>query len=245
MNCPQTNVWIEYLDKELDPIETKQLKEHLKSCSACRKTVNEFQILNETIDNAAFFLNEEEAKPQSQQKHFTISRRLYVGLQIAAGIALFLMGRFAFPLANTADQNQIAQLQQEVSQTKSLVMLSMLKQDSPGARIKAVNYTQGSMDLDSTAVDALFNTLNTDPNVNVRMSAAYGLGRHTHREDIRLRLVKSLSDEEDPMVQIALIDILVRAKEPSTVDQLFKILKDDNLNDAVKSKAEQGVGVLL
>ena len=70
-----------------------------------------------------------------------ISFNLNLGLKIAAGITLLVIGYFLGVSINTSGQDELAQLKDEMEATKQLVMLS-LTQESASQRIKGVSVSQ-------------------------------------------------------------------------------------------------------
>jgi hypothetical protein len=54
-------------------------------------------------------------------------------------------------------------------------------------------------------------------------------------------LISALSYQKDPVVQIALIQLLVDLKEQSVVDDLKKIVDDEGTMEAVKDEAYSGI----
>jgi hypothetical protein len=58
---------------------------------------------------------------------------------------------------------------------------------------------------------------------------------------VRKILIGSLSVQDDPVVQIALIQLLVKMKEKTVVDDLQKIVDDSETMQAVKDEAYSGI----
>jgi hypothetical protein len=61
---------------------------------------------------------------------------------------------------------------------------------------------------------------------------------------VRKVLLDALSTQKDPMVQIALIQLMVRMKEKSVVNDLKKIVDDSGTMKAVKDEAYSGILIL-
>src|SRR2546426_5191240 len=70
---------------------------------------------------------------------------------------------------------EIAQLREEVHSTRQLVTLSLLQQSSPGERLSGVAWSARLEQPDPKVLNALLETLDRDPNVNVRLAAADAL----------------------------------------------------------------------
>jgi hypothetical protein len=176
--------------------------------------------------------------------------RSFPGLKIAAAIALLLAGTFIgltlhFVLNRQHEGEQVASLKTEMQSMKELMMLNMLKQESPSQRIQAVNYTDDIQAPDVKVLDALTETLNHDRNINVRMAAAYSLAKYADRKSVRDSLVASLSQQTEPIIQIVLMNILVEKKESSAIKPIQKIMSDEKAMKEVKEVAQKGLKVLL
>jgi HEAT repeat protein len=83
--------------------------------------------------------------------------------------------------------------------------------------------------------------MHEDPNTNVRMAALEALGKFHEEPGVRKELIHSLAIQKDPMVQIALIQLLVTIKEKSVMKDLERITKDKSTMKAVKDEAYSGI----
>jgi hypothetical protein len=50
-----------------------------------------------------------------------------------------------------------------------------------------------------------------------------------------------LQTQQSPLVQVALIDLMVELKDASVVQQLKKVEQDPNVNPTVRQRAEWGI----
>jgi hypothetical protein len=170
-------------------------------------------------------------------------------LKIAAGFALFIAGAVIsglfFGPYNNRNNSELTEIKTEMQNMKEIVMLNMLKEESPSQRIQAVNYTDGLTEPDIKVLDALATTLNNDNNVNVRIAAAYSLARYSNRQQVRDTLVASLGKQTEPIIQVILMNILVEMKETRAVQTMKQILTDDKSLQEVKDVAQKGVNTLL
>ena len=66
---------------------------------------------------------------------------------------------------------------------------------------------------DEQVLKALIYTLDYDRNVNVRIAAADAIGRFGNNANVRDALVKSLLKQQEPTLQISIIDILTKFNE--------------------------------
>ena len=139
---------------------------------------------------------------------------------------------------------ELITLKKEMKSTKELVMLSMLKQESPSQRIKAVNFSYEMTAPDRKVLEALVRTLNQDANTNVRMAAAEALSHFGNDKRVRDALIQTLRKQQDPMLQVAVIEILVNLREKRALPEMMAISDTDQVPQFVRDKAEEGVSVL-
>lgn len=142
--------------------------------------------------------------------------------------------------ANTYEQ-QIDMLAGQVQEMKSTMMLSLIENPSATERLRAVGYTSDITDADERVIEALFATLNNDPNVNVRLVTLEALTQFAKNPAVREGLVKSLAAQESPIMQVALADVMVKMQEKGSVKALQTLLRKDDLNDLVKNKIIQSI----
>jgi hypothetical protein len=126
----------------------------------------------------------------------------------------------------------------EEDYTQRNVLLAKLNNsESPSQRLAAASQLDEITSTDHDIVDALANTMNTDPNTNVRLAALDALSKFYRESYVKKKLLSSLSKQKDPMVQIALIELLTKMKEVSIMKQLNKMVKDENTMQPVKDHA--------
>lgn len=94
-------------------------------------------------------------------------------------------------------------------------------------------------------VQVLVNTLNFDPNPNVRLAACEALYRLRADPRVPEALVHSLPLQTDPNVQITLIDLLVALRVPRAVPQLERLAQRPDALPVVRAQAEAGIGKLI
>lgn len=140
--------------------------------------------------------------------------------------------------------NEIGNLKKEIQETKDLLILSMLKKESPSERIQAVNYSYDLQQPDEQVLKALIYTLDYDRNVNVRIAAADAIGRFGSNANVRDALVKSLLKQQEPTLQISIIDILTKFNERRALPALRLLAEDGGTSDFVRQKAEESTRVL-
>jgi HEAT repeat protein len=138
------------------------------------------------------------------------------------------------------DQELVA-IKKELEDNKRMMMAMLDNQQSASQRVMGANVAYEMKSADDEIVNALVNAMNEDPNTNVRLTALEALGKFYQQGHVRDKLIKSLATQKDPVVQIALIRLLVQMKEKEVVNQLEKITRDGTVIKAVKDEAHSGI----
>ncbi|WP_435355518.1 HEAT repeat domain-containing protein [Emticicia sp. SJ17W-69] len=140
--------------------------------------------------------------------------------------------------------NEIGNLKKEMQATKDLLILSMLKRESASERIQAVNYSYDLQKPDDEVLKALIYTLDYDRNINVRIAAADAIGRFGYDENVRNALVKSLLKQQEPTLQISIIELLTKLNERRALPAFRLLVEDESISAFVRQKAEEGSKLL-
>jgi hypothetical protein len=186
-------------------------------------------------------------KKQNEKRSFSLTidwNSLFPRLALAASllIAGFVGG---YLLKSPSQDKSVVQLTQQVSELKEVMMLSMLEKESATERLKAVSLTSGMDQVSKKVTSALFKTLNGDENVNVRLAALDVLMNYAKDGEVRAELIKSISVQDSPLVQVALAELMVTLQEKKSVSELKKLLKSDKTPKEVKGKIEKSISVLI
>ena len=268
MKCEDVDkLMVDYLDKNMDREMISEVEAHLATCERCldavRDTKELFNLMHnsETIKpddtlriNFYHMLHGEMNKPASVSEEKKVTRPVYnfarTWYGIAAGIAILVAGTFVgmFISSRAGDSraaSEISLLRTEISDLKKTTMMTMLRDESSSDRIQAVRYVEDIDNPDQNIIDALIKTLNNDRNVNVRMAAAYTLSKYAGQRMVCDSLVKSLSLQTDPILQVTLINILAERKEKSALEPIQKIIANKNTIKEVRAVAENSLRVLI
>lgn len=164
----------------------------------------------------------------------------------AAAIALLVVGGGVGYWISQQNQqrSELLAWQKEMEETRRLVLAQMKNDQSASQRMLGVMAAYESVQTDrpdDEIVDALVTTMNTDGNSNVRLAAIEALSKFTGEENVRRALVQSLSVQKDPVVQIALIQLLVQMKEKEAIKSFERIIDDEQSLPAVKDEAHAGI----
>jgi len=271
MTCHEIrNKMPELLNDELPAAEASLLRGHLLSCPSCRQ---EFQELDETwmrlgiIDEEQpgpglrrnFYrqlesYKKELAPPQRMEWRRSLARFLpnwkipAPALRFAAAVAIVAVGfgaGFFSGAAKKGASRQLAALNHEVQDLKQQVSLGLLSQPSASARLQGLSMTSRLQDPDPLLLQTLLDMLDNDPSVNVRLSAVDALYLFADREQVRTAMSASLSRQQSPLVQIALIDLLVSLREKRAAAALKNFLADGQVMPEVRQRAQSGINQIL
>jgi hypothetical protein len=155
---------------------------------------------------------------------------------LASGIAV---GRAMAPAPQP--DSGLAELRQELRDMRQMVSLSLLQQQSASERLKGVTFTSQIDRPGGEVVSALLDTLMHDPNVNVRLASIDALKRFAGRDDVRRTAIDGLTEQMSPLVQIALIDLMVELNAREAVGALEHLSRDNQINAAVRERAAWGL----
>ncbi|HKE28699.1 MAG TPA: zf-HC2 domain-containing protein [Bryobacteraceae bacterium] len=162
--------------------------------------------------------------------------------QFAAALGLvavgIMAGRYiAGPARDSAPSPDVAQLKGQVESLRQLVSLSLLQQQSPSARLEGVNYAYQMAQPDAQVEQALLHAVNQDPNVNVRLSAVDALQKYAGDPNVRRALADAVPVQDSPLVQVALIDLLVQLKDRNSAPALQALAHNAQADEAVRQRA--------
>lgn len=209
-----------------------RVESHLAECAACRA-------------NAAMWekLGDLPAEAPSRSLPARFDRKLSMRtaahswgwLAAAAAIAMavfgFVAGRYSAP---APAQTDVASLRKEVKNLREVVALSLLDQQSASERLRGVRYSAALEGTDPEVVDALSRTLRSDPSVNVRLAAADALRKFALPAAVSESVWEMLEIDDSPLVQIAVIDLLVARKDPQVRARLAKLRDREGLDPNVR-----------
>jgi len=134
---------------------------------------------------------------------------------------------------------EVARLQEEVTSTRQLIALSMMRQQSATDRLKGVDFSYQIKRPEPQVVNALLETVNYDDTVDVRLAAVDALRRLSKEAEVRSQMATALSRQDSPLVQIALIDALADSRTPEVLTAIRRVASLTSINPAVRSHAQQ------
>jgi hypothetical protein len=163
------------------------------------------------------------------------------GAAAACLIAGFFGGRSFSPQEASVS---VAELQKEMAGMRQLVTLSLLQQQSASERLRGVTWAYQTESSDTEVLGALLRTINTDPNVNVRLAAIDAVRNFSTSPVARRGLVQALPKQTSPLTQIALVDVLVDLRQTEARPQIETLLGNTDLDPTVRQRLQQAMGTL-
>ena len=255
---------LEYLAGTLPDDRLAEIRAHLAECAACRDDVDaSAELWNELgaapaprpesarmrarFDAAlqGYIDGQTESRVLTALKPSRPSWQSQPWLQFAGAAALLVLGvalgRFVISTPSPQPNSEIALLREELRDTRQMVTLSLMQQQSASERLKGVT-TSSLLEQPSTeVVSALLETLKRDPNVNVRLASVDALRRFGNRDAVRKSVVEALPEQESPLVQIAMVDFILESAGPEAKSVLQRLVEDMMLNQAVRDRAARGL----
>ena len=167
--------------------------------------------------------------------------------RIACGLGLLCLGWWlgSRSAPNRRYEQRLDDVRAEIRVVEEMMASTLLNHSSPSQRIQTINQIRTCGAVDERMIAMLLDTLGHDPNVNVRLVALETLAIQTDRAAVRQGLVQSLSEQESPLVQVALTDVLVSLGEKTSVSQFRRLLERPDLNDIVRARITNGLEWLM
>jgi hypothetical protein len=187
----------------------------------------------------------EERSPVHQLRSFLLP---HFGLvpRLATALGLMIVGWFlGYQVTPRPERARIDLLASEIREMRKTVMLAKLQNPAAAERMKAVSFAEDLSGPDDAVLNALIQTMNADPNINVRLVSVDALARYAEKPEVREALVQAIIRQESPLVQLALADVMLALNEKRAVEPFRRVIADPRLDYAVKSRLENAVRLLL
>jgi cell division protein FtsL len=257
MNCDRVREQL--AESLMEGHESFDLQVHLRDCANCREEYASVKQTWETLGllpvgepgpavRQRFYQTLEAYREGTTQKKARVihSKRFAFwpsqpAFQMLAAAAMLVIGVAVghFATARNQDKQEIAQLQNEVTNMKQLVALSLMQQQSANDRLKGVTWAYRVERNDTEVLGALLETINHDPNVNVRLAAVDAIRNFADSPVARKGIAQSLVKQEDPLVQVTILSLIGELGVRQAAPQIRTLLTRDNLDGNVRQTAEK------
>ncbi len=141
-------------------------------------------------------------------------------------------------------EERVRLMSSEMTEMKRMMMFSMLNRSRASERLQAVQYFNDLAPGDDQVVTAMLDVFEHDENVNVRLAALDVLAGVISDDRVRAGLIGNVTRQDSPIIQLALVDILVSARQVQAVEPLRRLLERKDLNMVVRSRIDRGIRLL-
>jgi len=170
-----------------------------------------------------------EMKPQVF-RNFTITR-------VAAAAALLIIG---FWSGNQLLNNKMNAVETELAEMKAL-MMEQLENSSASGRMQAVSNSVQISERDDETIEILIAVMKNDASMHVRTKAIEALQEIGDKQKVIKAYGEALLEEQEPMVQIALIESLIQMNDKASLGHLEELTNKENVLTDVKEEAFLGI----
>lgn len=267
MTCKQIKENIPaILSGELDSSAMARVKDHLSVCPCCRAEIEhlseiwiKLEVLPEEQPDAtvrkrfyallkSYRRNLTQDKNRTGWKRFIAKARDYLPfprpwLQFAAVALMVTMGFVAGYLVSSPGtvNRENRSLKQEIRNIRQTAAIFMLQQESASDRLNGVQWSSRILNPDDKTLQVLMVVLNNDPSTNVRLAAADALYLFSDNPAVKEGLIRSLSLQQNPIVQVALIDLMVDICEKRAVHAIKQLMASEIIHPEVRDFARNSL----
>jgi hypothetical protein len=255
MNCEEIKIALpEYIDGRLDKEKESMIRAHLEGCSQCSQELQEMQgflsFLGRVPSAEAPAGMAEEFAAMMENTEFKGEKKtviLPVWTKIAASV-LLVLGTFAAGYFSGVQKNSSLQQQMAADLTvqRQQLQLASLRDYTGPQKIEAVYSVSNSKEISGDLVDALVNTMNRDKNANVRLAAIMALSGMVGKESrVKDELIRSLTIQENPLLQISLIQVLTEKGIREARQPIENITNSEKTDASVKAFARDMIKAII
>lgn len=257
MNCDQAKtLFSDYWSESLSLADEAAMEEHIAECALCSQ---EAERLGRLWRDLAL-IPAEEPTPALRTRFYDSLRAYGQGTESAANkgwrgiIARFWPQQPVWQMAlslgclaaglglglqwdKPRERTEVARLKADIDSMRQLVVLSLLRQESASERLRGVSWANQVARPDTDVVSALIESVNHDPNVNVRLAAVSALRSFSGSPLVRQAISPGIAEQSAPLVQVALIELAVDLKEREAAGVLRQIVGNNAIDPGVKERA--------
>lgn len=169
--------------------------------------------------------------------------------QMAYGLLLLVLGLNLGYFLKSDDSSENVKTtvvgNTDSEEVREQLVLTLLEQPSANKRLQGINEVTKIKEVDETVIKALLQTLNSDPNVNVRLAAIESLTNYLDNPMVREGLVQSIVKQDSPIVQVTLASLMVALQEKKSVEPFKTLMRTQELDKSVKQKLETSINSII
>jgi len=247
----------EYAAGTLSPEEAGGVQRHTESCASCAAEAGRLRQMWIALGR----MPEEEPGPALRARFYAMLEETKAGARPTAsgaferwlarwwprrpalqfGVAVLLLavglgiGRQGRPVETPT--GELDALKTEVAGMQLVMSAALQNQFASVDRLLAISAISRSGQVSETVLDALIQTVDSDPSVNVRLAAVDALSGFLDRRTVIEGMGRTLPNQTSPMVQVSLIDVLAGAQDESSRRTLRDLTKNEAVDPGVREHA--------
>ncbi len=230
----------------LDDRRAAQLRQALRSDIELRDMHDQYDALTDDVERLplsevpaevpARFEQWLRSQVEADQRH---ARRPWTLVRLAKyGVAASVLVLAGWFLGTYFGSDHRDALVQEGSKA---ALMQLISTESPTNRIKGINESYAIKKMDREVGEALIKLLINDESINVRLAAVDAMRQHSGERRIKDGLLRALESEQQPIVQISIINALVGMDETRAKATLENLIEKEDTPDFVKDEARLGL----
>ncbi len=140
-----------------------------------------------------------------------------------------------------SDDERLAILEQQLFQLNRSLVLDKLESDAPNQRLQGVLSAVALVEDDADIASALLTRATQDRVSSVRTAAIEALAPRVTEAGIGSELMSALRSAESPLVQLALVDLILRYGSVEQVETLLEIVDQGLLHEDLINHVQNSV----
>lgn len=254
----------EYMDGTLTPEREREFQEYIQQGHIDVKEVEALMVMQKNLigikvpepsaalresfyqklAEAGKTIEKNEKAPWAERINAWLFGQVYG--KLAFGVLILVIGLWiGKSIGADPYQNQLTALNSQITEMREMMMMSMLEKESVTDRLKGVQMSSELSSSNQKVIDALFVTLNKDRSTNVRMAALNTLAQYANEPQIREGLVNSIRQQQSPLMQVALAELMVELQEQKAIDQFKPILENEFTPEEVKTTLQASIEKIM
>ena len=243
---------IDYLLNNLSKKEAKFFETQLmndngfkKNFEYIKKTWNQLSILddspepNATMDAQFYQMLEANIKSSKSNRFNSFISSTFIfsksnSLKLAYAVCLIFIGSVIGIKINESMVNNGLTRHNELEQA-----IYLLNEPEVNKRLQGVNKINHLTSIDNNLLNVLLKSLNSDSNVNVRLSILDFLVQFKNDDNVIKGLIESIPFQDSPIIQMTLVELMVSIENKEGIEAFEKLIDLKNINPTVKEDIEK------
>jgi HEAT repeat protein len=144
--------------------------------------------------------------------------------------------------SETVEPDRLAALEENIALLNRELVLDRLQDDAPGTRLLGIHNASYLVQDDREVAQALLVRATEDRSSSVRSAAIDALGPQLNSAPVGNELMKLLENAESPIVQLALVDLVLRNGNQQQLARLLELTIDERLHPDLIRHVNKSLG---